>query len=67
VIPRNIEIIGQGCSHSCQSLKSISFESDSQLKRIDSQAFSSSSLQSIVVPRSVEYLASSCFELCQSL
>jgi hypothetical protein len=37
------------------------------LAQIDSNAFSESSLQSIVIPSSVEILGSSCFSRCQSL
>jgi hypothetical protein len=48
-------------------LSSISFELNSELKRIESLAFSYSSLQSIVIPRSVEILCSSSFWNCQSL
>jgi TPR repeat protein len=45
----------------------ISFESNSRLIRIESDAFSESSLQSIVIPMSVEILGSSCFSFCRSL
>jgi hypothetical protein len=56
-IPRTIEILGSSCfSH--YKLSSISFESNSVLKRIESFAFafSSSSLQSIDIPRSVQFI-----------
>jgi hypothetical protein len=52
---------------SCQSFSSIIFESDSRLTRIESKAFSYSSLQSIVIPRNVELLCSSRFSSCKSL
>jgi hypothetical protein len=39
-IGRDIEILGSSCFSSCTSLSSISFESDSRLTRIDSNAFS---------------------------
>jgi hypothetical protein len=45
----------------------IAFEGGSPLRRIESEAFSSSSLASIVIPRNVEILCSSCFSGCQSL
>jgi hypothetical protein len=45
----------------------ISFEWESRLTRIESSAFSGSSLQSIVIPRNVEILCSSCFSCCESL
>jgi hypothetical protein len=48
-------------------IHSISFESNSRLIRIESDAFSFSSLQSIEIPRNVEILGSSCFSDCNSL
>jgi hypothetical protein len=67
VIPRSVEILCSSCFYSCESLTSISFESNSRLTRIESNAFSSSSLQSIVIPRGVKILDSSCFSGCNSL
>jgi hypothetical protein len=64
-IPRTIEILGSSCFSYCKSLSSISFESNSVLKRIESSAFSSSSLQLIVIPRSVEIICSECFSDCK--
>jgi hypothetical protein len=66
-IPADIEILGSSCFAFCKSLSAISFECNSRLTRIDSEAFASSSLQSIVIHRSVEILGSSCFEFCESL
>jgi hypothetical protein len=66
-IPRPVHILPAFCFKSCAFFASISFESDSRLKRIESSAFSDSSLRSIVIPRSVEILCSSCFEECKSL
>jgi hypothetical protein len=37
-IPRNVEILGSSCFHDCESLSSISFESNSRLTRIESEA-----------------------------
>jgi hypothetical protein len=48
-------------------IESIVFESKSRLIRIESSAFSSSSLRSIWIPSSVEILGSSCFSSGQSL
>jgi hypothetical protein len=64
---RSFSILRLSCFAPCRSLSSITFESDSRLTRIESFAFSSSSLQSIVISRSVEVLCSSCFSLWQSL
>jgi predicted transcriptional regulator len=66
-IPRTIEILCSSCFSKCKSLSSISFESNSRLKRIESSAFSESSLESIEIPQSVEILCSSCFSKCASL
>jgi hypothetical protein len=66
-IPRDIEILGSSCFRECKSFSSISFESNSRVMRIESYAFSESSLQSIVIPSSVEIFGSSCFQLCESL
>jgi hypothetical protein len=63
----NVEILGSKCFSYCYSLLSITFESNSQLKRIESEAFSRSSLQSILIPKKVEILGSTCFSYCSSL
>jgi hypothetical protein len=49
------------------SLQFIIFESNSHLARIESEAFSNSSLQSIFIPKNVELLGSRCFYTCKSL
>jgi hypothetical protein len=58
LLPRNVEIIGWECFSNCKSLSSIIFESNSHLTRIESGAFSSSSLQSIVIPSTILFIAS---------
>jgi hypothetical protein len=65
VIPRCVQKIGSKCFSHCFALSSISFESDSQLKSIESEAFSFSSLISIVIPRFVQKIGSKCFYGCQ--
>jgi hypothetical protein len=66
-IGSDIEILGSSCFSSCKSRSSISFESNSRLIRIESDAFFYSPLQSIVIPSNVEILGSKCFSYCQSL
>jgi predicted transcriptional regulator len=66
-IPRTVEIIGSYCFENCSSLSSVSIESGSLLRRIESGAFSFSSLRSIVIPRTVEIIGSFCFRYCKSL
>jgi hypothetical protein len=65
-IPNNIQILGSNCFSYCKSLSSITFESNSHLTRIESEAFYKSSLQSIMIPNNVEILGSSCFSNCKS-
>jgi hypothetical protein len=57
IIPRDIEILGSLCFCECTLLSSISFESNSRLKRIESQAFSACH-PSIVIPSTVLFVAS---------
>jgi hypothetical protein len=61
VIPRNVEILGSSCFFDCPSLSSISFESDSQLKRLDEGALQELSLQVAIplpIPSTVVFIAS---------
>jgi hypothetical protein len=60
-IGMNIEILGSSCFSNCESFSSITFESDSHLTRIESEAFSFSSLKSILIPRNVEFIDGSAF------
>jgi hypothetical protein len=60
-IPNHFEIICSSCFSNCKSLSSISLESNSRLTRIESFAFSSSSLQSILIPRNVQFIDGSAF------
>jgi hypothetical protein len=61
IIPRDIEILCSGCFSWCQSLESVTFESNSRLARIEFRAFASSSLQSIVIPCGVQFIDGSAF------
>jgi hypothetical protein len=66
-IPWSIQEFTAKCFAKCKAIKSFSFELSSGLNRIESFAFSYSSLQSISIPRNVEILGSSCFSGCESL
>jgi hypothetical protein len=66
-ISRHVEVLRSSCFLYCGSLSSISFENDSRLRRIESNAFDGTALGSITIPRSVEILCSSCFAYCGSL
>jgi hypothetical protein len=61
VISCSLEILGSDCFQGRKSLSSISFESPSRLRRIESYAVSASSLESIVIPRNVQFIEGSAF------
>jgi hypothetical protein len=61
VIPQDVEIIGPGCFSSCELLSSISFESNSQLKRIESQAFAGTRIGMVLLPAEVAFIAGDAF------
>jgi hypothetical protein len=63
LIPRNVEILGSKCFSNCESLSSITFESNSSLNRIESKAFSHSSLQSILIPSTILFIASDAIDI----
>jgi hypothetical protein len=83
VVLGNIKILGSGCFSFCESLTEVFFDSGcfsfckslaevlfnvgSRLTHIESNAFSSSSLEWIVIPRSVKSLGSECFSDCKRL
>jgi hypothetical protein len=56
MIPRDIEILGSGCFSACYLLKSVSFESNSRLRRIESKAFPSDT-DWITIPSTVLFVA----------
>jgi hypothetical protein len=66
-IPLDIKIIGSSCFSYCKIISAVSFEAPSHLIRIESSAFTSSSICSIVIPCSVEVIGASCFASCKSL
>jgi hypothetical protein len=63
LIPMNVEIVGSKCFSRCNSLSSIRFESNSHLTRIDLEAFSFSSLQSILIPSTILFIASDAVDI----
>jgi hypothetical protein len=60
-IPADIEILGSRCFSFCDSISSLTFESNSHLKRIESSAFEYSSLHSIITPHGVQFIDGSAF------
>jgi hypothetical protein len=53
VIPSSVVVLGKWSFRRCKSLRSVIFESDSRLERIEQCAFSGSRLYSIEIPRGV--------------
>lgn len=66
-IPNYITHINSGAFSNCQNLRSIEFQSDSQLKEIEREAFASSSIIKISIPEQVTYLKACSFEFCTKL
>jgi hypothetical protein len=67
-ISRQSQILCLSCFAHCESLSSVSFEIDSELIGIESNAFlSSSEPKSITIPRHVQILCSGCFSHCEPL
>jgi hypothetical protein len=62
-----VTVIGESCFYECGSLASITFETGSQISRLEDRAFSWSGLTSIHLPASVTVIGESCFSGCGSL
>jgi hypothetical protein len=67
LIPGSITVLAADYLYQIRETEIITFESQTRLTRIESEAFSSSSFESIEIPRNVEILGSSCFSQCKSL
>jgi hypothetical protein len=66
-IDSSVEVIYESCFDSCNSLASVTFDSNSRLSRLESGAFRESGLQSIHLPGSLEVICESCFSHCHWL
>jgi hypothetical protein len=67
-INRCIEILCQKCFYIFTTLETVEFESNSQMRRIEENAFwNCSSLKSICIPASVEIICERCFSKCIAL
>lgn len=66
-IPKYIKRIGNQCFSCSSSIKSIEFQSPSQLIQIGDQAFQYCTIQRICIPKSVVNIGKSLFENCHSL
>jgi hypothetical protein len=60
VMPLSVTHLCKFCFSNCRSLSSISFESGSNLQRIEESAFYYSGLTTIIIPSSVTLLCKSC-------
>ncbi len=68
VIPSSVTEIGHKAFAGCRNLTSVTFEENSQLTTIDSQAFGACSrLESITIPKSVTALNYNAFGYCTAL
>jgi hypothetical protein len=67
IIPSWVVVLGKMSFAGCRDLKSLTFESGSQLSEIEESAFAETGLTSIVIPSSVSVLGELCFAGCGSL
>jgi hypothetical protein len=61
LIPRHVQILCSFCFSSCNSLSSISFETESELGQIEADTFYSTSLSSVLVPQNTRFIAGGAF------
>jgi hypothetical protein len=66
-MPNNVEILGSYCSSFSSSLSSITFQSNSGLTRIESEAFSPSLFQSILTPSIISFTVSDAIALASPI
>ncbi|KAK8865394.1 hypothetical protein M9Y10_010939 [Tritrichomonas musculus] len=67
VIPSYIKCIGKKCFAGCTKLKIIKFESNSELTRIDYEAFCNSAIEIITLPNHVKTIGEKAFSQCTQL
>jgi hypothetical protein len=61
LIPSSVVVFGKESFQACESLESVTFESDSRLERIEESAFRQSGLKSIEIPTSVTFIGDCAF------
>ena len=66
-IPSFISCISNNCFSWCFDLEKITFQKDSKLTRIKSNAFSFTSINSITIPKNVKIIGKSAFFFCEKL
>jgi hypothetical protein len=67
LIPRTIELIEESCFRGASNLKTVEFEKESSLNRIESKAFEGTPISEIVVPEKVVFVGDECFGNCECL
>ena len=67
VIPSRIENIGRMAFKSCEDLKNIYFEENSNLERLSYEVFSHTGIKSISIPSNVSSLSQNAFAYCYNL
>jgi hypothetical protein len=60
-IPRDIQILCSSCFSNCKSLSSISFETYSELTRIESRACKATDLSFVLVPAEASFIVGDAF------
>jgi hypothetical protein len=66
-VPRDVEVLSDGCFMNSDSLAVVTFEEESRLKRIEQGAFAHCMIKCIKIPRHVEILGEHCFYESASL
>jgi hypothetical protein len=61
VVPQNIEEIGRDCFCGCESVSSVAFANDPQLRRIESKAFALCRIAEMTIPKTVESIGPQSF------
>jgi hypothetical protein len=61
-VPSSVEVIGRSCFSDCNFLKSLAFESGSQLRRIERDAFTDTVLTDVELPNSIRSISGRAFD-----
>lgn len=67
VIPKSVEVIGDGAFDVNEALTSVTFEAGSRLREIHSYAFSRTGIETITLPASIEHIGYWAFSYCHQL
>ena len=67
IVPKHVQVLCRRCFYQREQVKSISFEDDSELHRIEYEAFKGTSIERFVVPRLVSEIEYGAFSGCDEL